>query len=323
MGNVSLRKVKRIRHAERSRGAGKILVGALLSFQFSSAQPFVDIINTSYQSLSTAYKDSLHAPNRTDQNFLNLTIPVRLDSQNTIIARFYGERLYTNFPSGALMPVGLAATLIKDYTLYSALLPIGLQHETADKKWKVLGLAMPKISSDFKDQFNASYDFQMGGYAMATYSRTKNLSLKFGLFYNREAFGNFFIPIGAVDWKVCKWFQMYGVLPNNYRFEFALLQKKLYAGLAFKSYTRSYRLNSGYGHDYVRNNEMQLKLFVDVYLAKKFVLFGEFGRTIGYSPLVYKFNTPKERSLSAPQYFPINDAFFFNVGVAYRIRFDF
>jgi Domain of unknown function (DUF6268) len=202
------------------------------------------------------------------------------------------------------------------------LLPLGLQHETKNKKWKLLGLVMPKISSDLVDALSTKYDFQMGGYAMATYAKSQNLKIKFGLFYNREYFGNFFIPLAAVDWKVCRWFQMYGILPNNYRFEFAAIQKKLYTGLAFKSYTRSYRLSDAYNHDYVRNNEMQLKLFVDIYFAKRFVLFGEFGRTIGYSPLVYKPGT-KDRSLSAPAYFPINDAFFFNAGIAYRIRFDF
>lgn len=313
MGNAYFRKIV---------FSSSLLLGSYSGF----SQPFVDILNTSYQSLTTTYKDSLHYPNRTDQNFLNLTIPVKIDSQNMIIARFYGERLLTSYAAFTPFGPSTGSPIMEtsaNYTLWSALLPIGLQHETSNKKWKLLGLAMPKISSDFKNQFNPTYDFQMGGYAMATYEKTGNFKLKFGLFYNREAFGNFFVPIGAVDWKVCGWFQMYGVLPNNYRFEFALWQKKLYAGLAFKSYTRSYRLSGAYGHDYVRNNEVQAKLFVDVYFAKKFVLFGEFGRAIGYSPLVYKYGTKHDRSLSAPQYFPINDAFFFSVGIAYRIRFDF
>lgn len=303
MGNVNFRKVI---------FSSSLLLGLHQGF----SQPFVDIINTSFQSLTTTYQDSLKSPNTTNNYYLNITIPIRLDSQNTLIARFYGENLITHRDDPAI------DVAHRKSNLYSALLPIGWQHETANKKWKYLALAMPKVSSDFKDNFNASYDFQMGGYAMATYARSQDLKIKFGLFYNQEAFGPFPIPLAAIDWKVCKWFQMYGILPNNYRFEFALWQKKLYAGLGFKSYTRSYRLSSAYGHDYVRNNEMQLKLFVDMYFAKKFVLFGEFGRTIGYSPLVYKYGT-KERSLSAPQYFPIKDAFFFNVGIAYRIRFDF
>jgi hypothetical protein len=309
MGTFTIRKIV---YAAAALGAATAL----------KAQPFVDLINTSYQSLNTAYNDSLKNPNRTDNYYLNLTVPVKLDSQNTIIARFYGEKLQTFFSHRqGSYPPAYSETADADYSLYSALLPIGLQHETKSRKWKFLGLAMPKLSSDFRDQVN-SYDFQMGGYAMATYVRSQDFRIKFGLFYNREAFGNFFIPIAAVDWKVCRWFQMYGVLPNNYRLEFALWQKKLYAGLAFKSYTRSYRLSSAYGHDYVRHNEMQVKSFVDVYLAKKFVLFAEFGRTIGYSPLAYTYNT-RELSTLAPQYKAISDAFFLNAGLAYRIRFDF
>lgn len=292
---------------------------ALLAAHAALAQPFVDIINTSYQSLTTTYKDSLKSPNRSDNFYLNLTIPVKLDSQNTLIARFYGERLITYYQARAASP----SLELNDAesSVSSALLPLGLQHETRGKRWKLLVLAMPKLSSDFADPLSA-YDFQIGGYAMATYAMRENLKLKFGLFYNREAFGNFFVPIAAVDWKPCSWFQMYGVLPNNYRFEFAPWRKHIHCGLAFKSYTRSYRLSSAYARGYVRNDEIQLKAFVDVYIARKFVLFAEAGHTFGYSPLAYAYNT-KEPATNAPQYTAINDAFFFNMGLAYRIRFDF
>lgn len=297
----------------------KIAFGAVAALVASAglAQPFVDLINTSYQSLSTTYKDSLKGPNRTDNFYINLTIPFKLDSQNTIICRFYGERLVSYYQDRNTS----SEYRVADYSVSSALLPLGLQHETRTKKWKILLLAMPKLSSDFSDPVSM-YDFQMGGYAMATYTRAENFKIKFGLFYNREAFGNFFVPIAAIDWKPCSWFQMYGVLPNNYRLEFAPWFRHLHCGLAFKSYTRSYRLGKQYNHDYVRHNEMQFKFFVDFYIARRFVLFGEFGQTLGYSPLAYKYNS-KELSKSAPQYFAIRDAVFFNVGLAYRIRFDF
>lgn len=290
---------------------------ALLALQGASAQPFADLINVSYQSLSTTYKDSAAAPNRSDNFYANLMVPVKLDSQNTIICRFYGEKLVTYYRDRSVANMETGA----ESAVNSALLPLGVQHETKSKKWKFLGLVMPKLSSDFAEPLS-HYDFQLGGYAMATYARSENLKIKFGLFYNREAFGNFFVPIAAVDWRPCSWFQMYGVLPNNYRFEFAPWRRRLHCGIGFKSYTRSYRLSGKYGRDYVRNDEIQLKAFADLYVAKRYVLFGEFGRTFGYSPLVYKYNT-KEFSKSAPQYLPINDAFFFNVGLAYRIRFDF
>ena len=142
------------------------------------------------------------------------------------------------------------------------------------------------------------------------------------MFYNREFFGNFFIPVFGIDWRVNPKFQMYGTLPNNYRFEFACIDKFLYAGIGLKSYTRTYRTSKDSSSYYVRNNEMQIKAFVDLYFAKKFVLFGEFGRTLNYSPLLYLSGT-KDLAPNPGVYSPIKDAFFFNVGIAYRIRFDF
>ena len=162
---------------------------------------------------------------------------------------------------------------------------------------------------------------QLGGYGLVTYTKSDKLKFKLGLFYNREFFGNFFVPLAGVDWRVNDRFQMYGVLPTSYRFEYAIVKQILYGGLAFKSYTRSYRLSDA-NHDYVKNMELQAKAFVDVYIKKKFVLFAEFGRTINYSPLAYLYGTKTEAS-NLPIYTKIQDAFFFNVGLAFRIRTDF
>ena len=282
----------------------------LLSFKGIS-QPYVDIVNTSAQSLQSNYKDALNSKNTTTNYFLNITIPLVLDSQNTIIIRFYGENLQSTIKNDFYAQTN---------NLYSALLPIGLQHETKNRKWKVMGLVMPKLSSDFKAKVS-SYDLQIGGYGLVTYSINKKLRIKAGLFYNREFFGNFFVPLFAIDWDATDRLKLYGVLPTTYRIEYAIVKQKLYAGLAFKSYTRSYRLSDA-NHDYVKNAELQTKVFVDVYIKKKFVLFAEFGRTIGYSPLAYLYQTKTEAQY-IPVYTKIQDAFFFNVGLALRIRNDF
>src|ERR1017187_3422980 len=167
----------------------------LIFFLFNSAfsQPFVDIVNTSYQSLNTTYKDSLKSKNTTTNYFLNVTLPIQVDSQNTIIVRLYGEQLQSNIKNDSYNQTN---------NLYSTLMPIGLQHETKNKKWKVLGLAMPKLSSDFKNKIS-SYDMQLGGYGLVTYTKSEKLKFKLGLFYNREFFNNFFfIPLAGIDWRV-------------------------------------------------------------------------------------------------------------------------
>jgi hypothetical protein len=291
----------------------KIVFGLILllpSYKGVS-QPYVDVINTSAQSLQSNYKDALNSKNTTTNYFLNLTIPLVLDSQNTIIIRFYGENLRTTIKNDLFTQTN---------NLYSTLLPIGLQHETKNKKWKFMGLVMPKLSSDFKAKIS-SYDLQVGGYGLATYAINKKLRIKAGLFYNKEFFGNFFVPLFAIDWDATDRLKLYGVLPTTYRIEYAVVKQKIYTGLAFKSYTRSYRLNDG-NHDYVKNAELQARAFIDVYIKKKFVLFAEFGRTIGYSPLAYLYQTKTEAQY-IPIYTKIQDAFFFNVGLALRIRSDF
>jgi hypothetical protein len=281
------------------------------------SQPFVDIINTSYQSLSTVYKDSSKTRNTTNNYFLNLTVPIKIDSQNTLIVRFYGENLYS-------------AAKISDasfsFNLSSALLPIGLQHETKSKKWKYMGLVMPKLSGHLREETTGK-DFQLGGYGLVTYKRSDKLSFKLGLFYNKEFFGNFFMPLAGVDWRINERLQLYGVLPTNYRLEYAIARQKLYTGFAFQSYTRSYHIDLKNGlkdssNVYVKNVEIKAKLFIDYYVTKRFVLFVDFGRTINYSPKLYWSGT-RDEVKGFTLYSPIKDAFFFNAGLAYRIRFDF
>jgi hypothetical protein len=287
-----------------------ILAILLLSLKGIS-QPYVDIVNTGGQSLQSNYKDVLNSKNTSTNYFLNITIPLVLDSQNVFIIRFYGENLQSTIKNDKYTHTN---------NLYSTLLPVGLQHETKNRKWKIMGLVMPKLSSDFKAKAS-SYDLQIGGYGLATYSINKKLRIKAGLFYNREFFGNFFIPLFSIDWDATDRLKLYGILPTTYRFEYAIVKQKLYAGLAFKSYTRSYRLND-VNHDYVKNQEIQAKAFLDIYIKKKFVLFAEFGRTIGYSPLAYLYQTKTEAQYISI-YSKIQDAFFFNVGLALRIRTDF
>jgi len=281
------------------------------------SQPFVDILNTSFQSLNTTYKDSSKLKNTTDNYFLNITLPIKIDSLNTVIVRFYGENLYSQTKID---------TSYLSYNLTSALLPIGLQHETKNKKWKYLGLLMPKLSGHLREE-TTNKDFQMGGYGLVTYNKSDKLKIKLGLFYNREFFGNFFVPLFGVDWRVSDRFQMYGVLPSNYRLEYALIKQKLYAGLGMKWYTRSYHIDLHNGKTdstnvYIKNQELQAKAFVEYYIAKRFVLFGEFGRTFNYSPKMY-WSGSKNQVADFNLYSPIQDNFFFNMGLAYRIRFDF
>jgi len=218
----------------------------------------------------------------------------------------------------------ISSTITPDssYTskLYSVSLPFGFQFVSKNKKWKTVIMAVPKIASDFKDAIDG-YDYQYGGIFLENFVHSEKLKIKAGLYYNREAFGNFFVPLVGIDWRATDRINLYGILPTNYKIEFNMIKDKLYAGLNFKSFTRSFRLSPKNNYDYVRYDEIQLKLFVDCFVYKKILIFGEIGYTLGKSPWQYTYNT-KDETFRNPVYTPLKSYPIFNVGIAYRVRLD-
>ena len=273
------------------------------------AQPFVDIVNVNSQLFSSTYKDSTSAKNSTNDYFFNFFYPKEFKNGNTLLVRLNGEQLTSSTESNQA----------SKYNLYAMSLPVGYQLISSNKKWKALGMVIPKISSDFKDV--SGNDFQMGGIVLFTYVKNENLKYKMGVYYNHEFFGNFFVPLVGVDWKINDRIMLYGVMPTNYKAEFKI-NKKLYCGINFKSYTRSYLLTQSYNGTFVKNSENQLKLFFDYYAFKKIVFYAEVGRTLGYNVLQYQLSDPKQVSTSNPVYQKFNNNFLFNIGIAYRIRFS-
>lgn len=274
------------------------------------SQPYVDIVSFNCQTFSSVYKDNTKWKNKTDDYFLNFFLPKEFKNGNTLLIRLNSEMI--------------SSTITPDssYTskLYNVSLPVGFQFLSSNKKWKTVIIGIPKIASDFKDAVD-SYDYQYGGIFLENYVHSEKLKIKAGLYYNREAFGSFFIPLVGLDWKVSDRLNLYGILPTSYKIEYAVEKNKLYAGVNFRSLTRSFRLAKVQNLDYVRFNEIQLKLFVDYFIYKKVLIFGELGYSIGKSPWQYTYNT-KIETLRNPVYTPLKSYPVFNIGVAYRIRLD-
>jgi len=272
------------------------------------AQPFADIASFSYQRFSAPYKDFDSQKNRTDNYFLNFFIPKEFKNGNVFLLRLNSEYLNTTHISSY------------NYAVTSISLPIGFQLVTKNKKWKTVLMAIPKIASDFRDKTD-KLDLQMGGIFLQNFVYNDQLKIKAGLYYNREAFGNFFMPLVGVDWRATDRINFYGILPTNYKVEFNLIKNKLYTGLNFKSYTRSFRLSQNENNDYVRYNEIQLKLFLDYFVYKKILLFGELGYALGKSPVQYQYNTDQQ-TLISPVFAQVKNGLVFSIGVAYRVRLD-
>jgi hypothetical protein len=178
-------------------------------------------------------------------------------------------------------------------------------------------MVIPKVASDLKD--NISKDSQLGGTLLFTYAFSDSLKVKFGLFYNREAFGNFFVPLAGIDWKATERLSFYGILPNNMRME-VKCSDKFYVGLGFKNYKRSYRLSMDFNNDFITVKETQAKFFVDFYTKVKIVLFADVAYMLKYDLAEHTDADPKGVPVNNLIYAPLNNNFLFTFGVAYRMR---
>jgi hypothetical protein len=288
-----------------------------------TAQPFADVINYNYQTFSSTYKDHSVWKNTTVDNFLNFFLPKQFKNGNTLLIRLNTERISSIMASDT----GYSGQYISNLSAIS--LPLGMKFVSKNKKWETIVIGIPKIAFDSFDPLErrrlTNHDFQYGGIFLEYFVLNPDCKIKAGLYYNREAFGNFFVPLVGVDWKVNKRLSLYGIMPTNYKVEYNIVKNKLYTGLNFKSFTRSFRLSKYQDRDYVRYNEIQVKLFLDCFVYKKILAFVEVGYTLGKSPIQYAYNTKIEREMDtkmAPVYMSLNPYPIFSVGLAYRVRLD-
>ncbi len=273
------------------------------------SQPFVDILAYNNQNFSSNYKDSSNDPVFIQDNFLNLFLPVKFGKGHVFLFRVNSEKLVIN----------RGDEIKSSYQLYSLSAPVGLQLASKNAMWKYTGIFITKINSDFKDDL--SKDLQYGGIGLITRVVDPDLQIRFGLYYNKEYFGNFFMPLAGIDWKINNKWQMYGTMPSNFRVEYKL-SKTWNTGVGFRSFLRSYRLSGIYGNDFVWIRENQLKLYLEGAIYKNFILTFDAFRSIGYRMPRNDFSSVRSNQLEKTGldvFSPFKDNFGFTVGIAFRV----
>lgn len=272
------------------------------------SQPFVDIVSFNCQTFASKYKANPDWKNTTDNYSFSLFLPKEFKNGNAFLFRLNSETIHSTITADA------------DYSsdVSSISLALGFQWVSKNKKWKTVLMGIPKLASSFDDGIDGQ-DWQYGGLFLENYIPNNKLKFKVGLYYNREAFGDFFVPLVGLDWKATSRINFYGILPTNYKIECNVVKDRFYMGLNFKALTRSFRLSQKQGLDYVRYDEIQLKLFADYFIYKKIMLFGEIGYSLGKNPLQYHYKTNDLSALN-PVYSELKNFPVFNIGIVYRLR---
>ena len=185
-------------------------------------------------------------------------------------------------------------------------------------KWSAMLAFIPRWNGEPSIQF--SEGFQAGGAGLMTYKKNPSLQFKLGMYYNREFWGNFFIPLLGLDWTINKKQHLFGILPGYLTYEYRL-SKTISWGGNFRTFTNSYKLGpelSLSAMNFVRIDDNQLGAYADVYLTPKIVLNAEAGYSIlrkvrtGYGK-----TSNEEYSILSN-----NSAPYIRLTLQYRIRLD-
>jgi hypothetical protein len=278
----------------------------------SKAQPFVDLLNLKYQfAPSTPCVADTHNRLSVKQYEGTFILPLVQKNKSTILIGGDITKLNFNVTGGTNVSANL----------YSTSAIIGYEKQWKNDKWKTLVMGIPKFNSD-NVNFSAK-DFQMGGVLLFKYKQNDSLKYHFGLYYNHEFFGNYFMPLLGIDWKINDRFSLYGDLPVNMNLEYKIA-KSLFVGAAYFSTVASFRLNGTDG-SYVREGDKlfgdnQFKLFVNYYIAKYVVIYIEGGQTVGR--IYQSYNSNDQVDNTNPVFQKNSDGLFVDGGIAIRFRMD-
>lgn len=271
-----------------------------------TAQPYLDLVQVN---ATRSPGGGLWRQNQQTNSFSHLqadfTLPLifKKDSSMLLFSPFT-EHWWLDIPNSGLP---------KHYTSWGMQLTLV---KPLSENWTLNGVFAPR----FNGWENAAFKnaFQAGGALLFAYRKSKTLTYKFGLYYNSEFSGPFFMPLAGIDWQVNKKTTIFGILPGSLNIERTPAKQFSY-GLAFRAITNSYRdgLTAFTGQrGFMRVDENQLGLYTDLYLTKNLVWNLELGHSVFRRFRAgYQSNKPR-----FPYNDPMNDGVYLKTGLAYRLH---
>jgi len=171
-----------------------------------------------------------------------------------------------------------------DTRVEGIIMPLSFLKQFSGEKFSLLATVITRWNRELGHSVGNSQ--QWGGFVLGSFKKKDHITYKLGLYYNHELFGEFFVPLLGIDWKINEKNNLFGVLPGNMVYEHSV-SKVLYYGAAFRTFTNSYRLHQADpctgncdAKRYIRIDENQLGLFADYYFSKRIVLNIEAGHSV-------------------------------------------
>jgi hypothetical protein len=249
----------------------------LLSFAAIKGQNYVDILKVNASTTPDNTFDTSTTKTKINQIDADLTVPIKINDRFSIITGVMYETFQTKlFEDGNVKTFGSTA------------LKIGANKQFNDR-WSGTAVLLPKIASDYKSI--TGKDFQVGVVGIMKYKKNDNTSYKFGLYYNSELFGPFFVPmVGMYYLSPNKKFETNIMLPLQADLNYKLIPF-INVGVNFNGQIRSYHLtdvHSTHHSTYIARSTNEFYAYLKFNVTKSLSITTKVGQSLGRSFKVFE-----------------------------------
>ncbi len=236
------------------------------------SQNYSDIVNLNYQFLKLTPDENDRQAFETGMKF---KLPIQLNDHKDYL--IFGGRLNHFSYAHSLMPDSESKLSIAEGEL-------SYFNKIKGTPWSYMIQAHAGVYSDFI-RVDASH-WQYGGFGLAYYRPNENICFSLGLFYHKETFGPFVIPLGGLEWQANPRLFVYALLPYLINVEYKVHQR-LYAGGELSFIAETYKISQTESNrivDYASDHDLgfpwtyiDLNAFVDLYLTENLVVYAKPG----------------------------------------------
>lgn len=241
------------------------------------SQDYIDLAKIYYSNTPLNQFDSSEAETRVREFGLDLNLPIVLNERYTFLTGF-------TFGSSSARVYSQSDRISSVYTV---LLKLGMNIKHTEK-WTGTYLFMPKLSSDLKEIDRD--DFQFGGLVLIDYKKREKFKYRFGLYYNSELFGPYFVLLLGLYYKSNNdKFEINATLPVwldlNYK-----LSSWFKVGSNFSGLTRTFNINDpqfAENGEYLVKQSNELFLYGQFEIQKSIIIQAKIGYSIGRRYSIY------------------------------------
>lgn len=245
----------------------------------SFSQNSVDIYKGTVASTAPVTFSNSSTQTRISEQTHDLSVPVQLGPKSTFLTGVLYEQFSTRlFADGKYL--NFSATTLK----------IGFNQQIAPRL-SVTAVLLPKLAKDIS-AIDAK-DFQLGAITIFKFKKTADLHFKYGLYFNAELFGPFFVPLLGLYYRSPNQkLEANLLLPLQADVSYRLV-KPLSIGANFNGQIRTYHFSQllpGHPDTYLARATNELFAYVKYDLAKGLSLYARAGMSIGRTYKVFDTN---------------------------------